>query len=208
MKNALFLKKYLGMGREMNIFLGQTEEKQKVKSVQELAEFVLDKVNDTEEMTEEDSAEMTARIIAKLEAGRKLSAEEMNFLRRTNPILYARAVRVQRIADAVKEQLRHARSKEEANQIVSTAVSGLSKNDPDKEYIVAAINRVAKEFRKSGAYSRLPDTDKDAKERKDKKSGNKLCKDDQNDEKSREDFSDWSPLQEVLDSMPKFSKNA
>ena len=96
MKNALFLKKYLGMGREMNIFLGQTEEKQKVKSVQELAEFVLDKVNDTEEMTEEDSAEMTARIIAKLEAGRKLSAEEMNFLRRTNPILYAPAVRVQR----------------------------------------------------------------------------------------------------------------
>ena len=148
MKNALFLKKYLGMGREMNIFLGQTEEKQKVKSVQELAEFVLDKVNDTEEMTEEDSAEMTARIIAKLEAGRKLSAEEMNFLRRTNPILYARAVRVQRIADAVKEQLRHARSKEEANQIVSTAVSGLSKNDPDKEYIVAAVNRVWTEFHK------------------------------------------------------------
>lgn len=205
MKNAPFLKKYLGMGSEMNIFLGQTEEKQKVKSVQELAEFVLDKVNDTEEMTEEDSAEMTARIIAKLEAGRKLSAEEMNFLRRTNPILYARAVRVQRIADAVKEQLRHARSKEEANQIVSTAVSGLSKNDPDKEYIVAAVNRVWTEFHKSGAYSKLPGTVEEAKKKTGADQENKFA-----DEEKEDDFDlkNWSPLQEVYDQMPTFSAGA
>ncbi len=205
MKNALFLKKYLGMGREMNIFLGQTEEKQKVKSVQELAEFVLDKVNDTEEMTEEDSAEMTARIIAKLEAGRKLSAEEMNFLRRTNPILYARAVRVQRIADAVKEQLRHARSKEEANQIVSTAVSGLSKNDPDKEYIVAAVNRVWTEFHKSGAYSKLPGTVEEAKKKTGTDRENKFADEDKEDDF---DLKNWSPLQEVYDQMPTFSAGA
>lgn len=205
MKNALFLKKYLGMGREMNIFLGQTEEKQKVKSVQELAEFVLDKINDTEEMTEDDSAEMTARIIAKLEAGRKLSAEEMNFLRRTNPILYARAVRVQRIADAVKEQLRHARSKEEANQIVSTAVSGLSKNDPDKEYIVAAVNRVWTEFHKSGAYSKLPNTVEEAKKKTGADHENEFA-----DEEKEDDFDlkNWSPLQEVYDQMPTFSAGA
>ena len=205
MKNALFLKKYLGMGREMNIFLGQTEEKQKVKSVQELAEFVLDKVNDTEEMTEEDSAEMTARIIAKLEAGRKLSAEEMNFLRRTNPILYARAVRVQRIADAVKEQLRHARSKEEANQIVSTAVSGLSKNDPDKEYIVAAVNRVWTEFHKSGAYSKLPNTVEEAKKKTGTDRENKFADEDKEDDF---DLKNWSPLQEVYDQMPTFAAGA
>lgn len=205
MKNALFLKKYLGMGREMNIFLGQTEEKQKVKSVQELAEFVLDKVNDTEKMTEEDSAEMTARIIAKLEAGRKLSAEEMNFLRRTNPILYARAVRVQRIADAVKEQLRHARSKEEANQIVSTAVSGLSKNDPDKEYIVAAVNRVWTEFHKSGAYSKLPGTVEEAKKKTGIDRENKFADEDKEDDF---DLKNWSPLQEVYDQMPTFSAGA
>lgn len=205
MKNALFLKKYLGMGREMNIFLGQTEEKQKVKSVQELAEFVLDKVNDTEKMTEEDSAEMTARIIAKLEAGRKLSAEEMNFLRRTNPILYARAVRVQRIADAVKEQLRHARSKEEANQIVSTAVSGLSKNDPDKEYIVAAVNRVWTEFHKSGAYSKLPNTVEEAKKKTGTDHENKFTDEDKEDDF---DLKNWSPLQEVYDQMPTFSAGA
>lgn len=189
----------------MNIFLGQTEEKQKVKSVQELAEFVLDKVNDTEEMTEEDSAEMTARIIAKLEAGRKLSAEEMNFLRRTNPILYARAVRVQRIADAVKEQLRHARSKEEANQIVSTAVSGLSKNDPDKEYIVAAVNRVWTEFHKSGAYSKLPNTVEEAKKKTGTDHENEFADEDKEDDF---DLKNWSPLQEVYDQMPTFSAGA
>lgn len=194
----------------MNIFFNARQETKKITKKEELPQYLLAciKNNGTPQMSEEAKAKKMAKILAKLKAGKKLSSEELEFLRQNDPAMYARAVRIQKMAEAVEEQLKHAKSKEEANKIVSSAISGIAKDDPDKEYIVAAINRVAKEFRKSGAYSRLPDTDKDAKERKDKKSGNKLCKDDQNDEKSREDFSDWSPLQEVLDSMPKFSKNA
>lgn len=91
-------------------------------------------------------------------------------------------MRVQRIADAVKEQLRHARSKEEANQIVSTAVSGLSKNDPDKEYIVAAVNRVWTEFHKSGAYSKLPNTVEEAKKKTGTDHENKFADEDKEDD--------------------------
>ena len=194
----------------MNIFFNARQEPKKITKKEELPQYLLAciKNNGTPQMSEEAKAKKMAKILAKLKAGKKLSSEELEFLRQNDPAMYARAARIKKMAEEVEEQLTHAKSKEEANKIVSSAISGIAKDDPDKEYIVAAINRVAKEFRKSGAYSRLPDTDKDAKERKDKKSGNKLCKDDQNDEKSREDFSDWSPLQEVLDSMPKFSKNA
>ena len=55
--------------------------------------------------------------------------------------MYAHALRVQRMAEAVEEQLKHAKSKEEADRIISFALSGISKNDPDREYIFAAVNR-------------------------------------------------------------------
>ena len=46
--------------------------------------------------------EMLSRIMGKLKSGKKLSAKELDFLRRTDPILYAHALRVQRMAEAFK----------------------------------------------------------------------------------------------------------
>jgi len=64
---------------------------------------------------EEKKQEMLSRIMGKLKSGKKLSAKELDFLRRTDPILYAHALRVQRMAEALKQQLSHAKSKQEAN---------------------------------------------------------------------------------------------
>ena len=58
---------------------------------------------------EEKKQEMLSRIMGKLKSGKKLSAKELDFLRRTDPILYAHALRVQRMAEALKQQLSHAR---------------------------------------------------------------------------------------------------
>ena len=76
-----------------------------------------------------------AKIKRKLEAGKKLTKEELSWLQRNDPIAYAHAIRVQMIAEEVEKELKAAKSKEEANRIVSTAVSGISDDDPDKEYI-------------------------------------------------------------------------
>ena len=141
------------------------EEQKKITTVNELAEYVLAKSVGCEDLSDEEKEKMDARIMAKLKAGKKLSQKEMEYLRRTNPMMYAQAMRIQKMAEAVEEQLKHARSKEEANRIVSSAISGISKNDPYKEYIVAAINRVSTEFHKSGAYSKLPNTIEDAKKK-------------------------------------------
>lgn len=81
---------------------------------------------------------MLSRIMGKLKSGKKLSAKELDFLRRTDPILYAHALRVQRMAEALKQQLSHAKSKQEANDMITSAIAGVSDKDPDKEYLLAA----------------------------------------------------------------------
>ena len=183
------------------------EEQKKITTVNELAEYVLAKSVGCEDLSDEEKEKMDARIMAKLKAGKKLSQKEMEYLRRTNPMMYAQAMRIQKMAEAVEEQLKHARSKEEANRIVSSAISGISKNDPYKEYIVAAINRVSTEFHKSGAYNKLPNTIEDAK-KKGAHTNNVEFSDGEENDEDEFDLMNWSPLTEVYDSMPTFSAGA
>ncbi len=191
----------------MNIFLNlKKEEPKKITTARELAQYILESGNDVEKMSEEDRSRMDAQIAAKLQSGKKLSQKEMDYLRKTNPIMYAHALRVQRVAEAVEEQLKHAKSKEEADQIISFAMSGISKNDPDREYIFAAVNRISTEFHKSGAYDKLPNTIEEG-DKKNKESGD-VFSDSEDEEDDGFDLKNWSPLSEVYDSMPTFSVGA
>ena len=190
----------------MNV-LFQKEEEKKITTQRELVEHLLAGSGDVDEMSEENRREMDARIMAKLKSGKKLSQKELDYLRRTNPILYAEAMRVQRMAEALEEQLKHAKSKEEVNQIFTTALSGISKNDPDREYLIASFNRISEEFRKSKAYNELPIAIEEAKKKKKQVDPDPdLFKED--DEDDDQDLKNWSPLQEMFDQMPSFSVSA
>lgn len=59
------------------------EEPKKITNTKELAEYILDKSSGIENMTEEDRAKTDAKIMAKLESGKKLSQKEMTYLMRT-----------------------------------------------------------------------------------------------------------------------------
>ena len=191
----------------MNIFLNPNHEEQKrITTSKELAQYILESVNDVEKMSEEDRAKMDARIMAKLKSGNKLSQKELDYLRKTNPIMYAHAMRVQRMAEAIEEQLKHAKSKEEADSIISASLSGISKNDPDREYIYAAVNRISTEFHKSGAYEKLPNTVEEG-DKKTRESGD-VFSDAEDEDDEGFDLKNWSPLTEVYDSMPTFSVGA
>ena len=141
--------------------------------------------------------------------GGKLTKEELRFLQKVNPMLYAQAMRVEALAKAIEEQVKHARSKEEANSIVSTAVGGISKEDPAREYIVAAVDRISKNMRRSSEYSRLPNTEEEAKQSR-RKRDRISFKDDKESEDNSDgfDISNWSPLQEIIDELPKFEAGA
>ncbi len=104
-----------------------------------------------------------AKIQAKLESGKRLSEKELNYLKKYNPQMYAHALRIEMKRRAVEEQLKHAMSKQQVQEIEDGALTSIGKNDPVKKYMVAAVLRTVSEFRKSEAYQKLPETEKEKK---------------------------------------------
>jgi hypothetical protein len=182
-------------------------ENQTICSKADLAAYFLEKINqEGDGMSEQDKQKMRARIEAKLKSGKKLSSKEEQFLRETEPKMYLQYQRIRSMADHMSEQLKHAKTKQQANDIITTAVSSVSDKDPYKEYALAAMNEAAKEFKKSPEYGRLPD--KDATLTKKKKTTAKLPFEEDADSQDDFDPMSWTPLQDVIDSMPTFHVSA
>ena len=118
---------------------------------------------------EQERAKLEAKIRAKLENGKRLSAEEMNYLKRYNPALYAIAFRVEMKRKNIENRLKNATSKEEVEQIQAEALGTIKKDDVAKQYLVAAVWDAVKEFKESKEYKKLPETEEEAKKRDIKK---------------------------------------
>ena len=85
------------------------KENKTVSTKEEMINYYLQKTLDCDnEMTDDEKKAMEARIESKLKRGKKLSAKEMEYLRKYNPMMYLRALRIQKAAEAVKEQLKQA----------------------------------------------------------------------------------------------------
>lgn len=142
---------------------------EKKSSAQIKAEFVkgiMDRINGDDFESEEERQEFENKIQQKIKNGAKLSAKEMAYIRRTNPYIYQQVVRVQQRREALKEQLRHCRTKEEAQQVMSNAMTSISDKDPARDAMIAAVQNVSQQFRDSEAYQKLPDTEEDLKKAK------------------------------------------
>lgn len=155
----------------------------------QIANYVLETMKMPEsDMQEEEKQKMDEKIQAKLKAGRKLTKEEEDYLKQTNPQLYQQYKRIRAMVNAMEEKLKNASSKEEANDIISFSISGVSKNDPYKEYAITALQRSASEYKKTSGYNRLPQTAEDAKKKNNKKG----------------DLFSWTPLEDIIETQPKF----
>ncbi|GEM_PF-442343 len=216
----------------------KTEEKNgKLSGFWQVRKYLLKAAMETKKsraVSDDQDDGMMARIMAKLKSGKKLSPKELDYLKKHNPALYALAVRVQRMIKALEEKLKNARSKEEANDIIMGAMLSVSKQDPAREYLLAAINDISKEFHDSKQYASLPDTNEEADKKLQKKE-NRIRELQNEDEYSREerigdeysrekcisegynreslcdsefDLISWSPLTEVYEAMPKFKAEA
>lgn len=148
--------------------------------------------------SEEEKQKKMSQILNKLKNGKKLTAEEMAFLRKYNPTLYQRALRIQKMTEQLENQLKQAKSKEEANNIIAYSVNAISDEDPDKEILTAAFGEVIKKFRSSRAYQKLPNTIEDAKKQKNQKNAQEF----DSDKDEEQNLLSWTPLQEIIDSAP------
>lgn len=160
----------------------------------------------------EDDSKMMEKIQAKIKSGKRLTSKEETYLKEHNPELYQQYLRIRRMAEALEHQLEKADSKEEVNDIIFHALNGISDKDPYKAAIVAAMDEVIKEFKKSDGYKHLPENEEKIEDGR-KARANKVK------EKSKEeneqvaldvaeddfDAMAWTPLQEVIDAMPVFN---
>ena len=130
--------------------------------------------------------------------GKKLTAQEMEFLRMNYPDEYQHALRIQKMAEMLENQLKHAKSKQEADGYIAAALNGIPDDDPDKECLVAAFNEISKEFHHSSAYHRLV-----KKQRKNNgDNGFKRKADDDSGSDNSGDLMSWTPLQDIIDAAP------
>lgn len=206
--------KELASGKNSIMNASTSDSEMNSKSISQSVKSAIDSVtkNEGKHMSEEDKKKMLARIMAKMKRGKKLTTEELQFLKDADPNLYLQYKRIRAMADSLEAQLKGASSKEQANSIIALAFNGVSDQDPYKEFVMAALSETAKDFRDSPQYARLPDSAEDVKENK-KKHKMPGMSDDEDDEENDDndvsagddfDIDNWSPIQEVLDSMPKF----
>jgi hypothetical protein len=166
--------------------------------------FIEKLVDSSDGTSDKDKEKMNARIYAKLKSGKKLSSKEEHYLRSTNPQMYVQYQRIRTMDDCMENRLKHARSKTEANEIITSTMNSVSDKDPYKQYIIPALNETAKDFRNSDAYTKLPNTKDDAK----KRNRTRQTYDGQDFSTDSDDYDlmSWSPLQEVIDALPTFNK--
>lgn len=112
----------------------------------------------------ESKEEYEKRIFAKVRSGKPLTPAEMNYLARTNPEMYRKALRAQAMRKALENRLKSCKSKQEAEEVFCAAMGSISEKDPDREAIQAALRDAFKEWKESEAYNKLPETKKEAEE--------------------------------------------
>lgn len=164
-------------------------------------------------MSEEEKQRMLARIIGKLKAGCKLTREEMEFLRENDPALYAVALRVQKMAEALEERLKTVKTKQEADAVIGTYTGLAAKDEEAREYMQAAFDKINASFHNSGAYAKLPNNNREAVNHPEKKNEYKGRDEDKEDKEFEEKYKkfnlvNWSPLDEVIQSLPSFKAQA
>ena len=84
-------------------------------------------------MSEEEKKKFVQKLYRKLESGKKLSADEMQYLRKNDPVTYAKAAKVQVLRESLKKQLKSATSKEKAADIYTQAMSRIRMTQPGKK---------------------------------------------------------------------------
>jgi len=120
-------------------------------------------IDPTTGMSEAEKASYRQRILQKLRSGKRLSSEELDFLRVNDPQLYQIAMRVEMARRALQTKLKACKSKEQVQEVQSVQIEALRamKDSPDAEYMAAMVKQEMESFKKSSDYARLPEkTDK------------------------------------------------
>lgn len=136
-----------------NVLSAEEQAQKFTKDMREQIKHFFDPSNG---MTDEQKRRYERKIRAKIEAGEELTVEEMRYIQINMPDLYPLVIRIQMQRKALEENLKHCKSKEEAQEVYEQALSNVSDKDPAANQLIAAYNDVMKEFKESDIYAALP----------------------------------------------------
>ncbi|MGN6715115.1 hypothetical protein [Anaerocolumna jejuensis] len=143
-----------------------------VKSSGSTIKEALDKYRETlqasQAKTKEANKDYEDRIYQKLNAGKRLTSNELDYLRTNNPEMYMKAIRLQMKRDAVESCLKNCKSKKEVEDVAGLQLGAISEKDPDREAMINTVNDAIKEFKKTDQYKRLPEDIKEEEKGQDK----------------------------------------
>lgn len=122
---------------------------------------VQDYLDPTAGMTDAQRERFIKKIYAKIQSGKKLTQDELAYLRRYDPVTYMKVARIQAQREALEAQLKCCKSKEEAQELYTDAVSRIPEDDPARAELLAAYDDAYGEFKKSDDYGSLPQKDED-----------------------------------------------
>lgn len=132
-----------------------------IADLRTIGKDIIQAFREAREDTEEEKKKLLQKIQRKLESGKKLTGEEMIFLQKNYPDLYFRAKKIEIKRETVEEKLKNCKSKEEVQDVIDEEIGIIPEKDPDKLYLLKAIEEVAKEFKNTSDYKKLPEKAED-----------------------------------------------
>lgn len=121
---------------------------------------------------EEDPERVQAKlksIRAKLSLGKKLTAEELEYLRQHDQVLYMKAIKIEMSRKMMRAQIKNSKTKEEVQRVISSHMSGVQVTKEDTQMEQAAIADESNKIIKSKRYNELPATEEKRREEKEEK---------------------------------------
>lgn len=182
--------------QNMNNYTKQMEMQMKWQKKKTTGDFTADgstKLNDSVRQQAEEirksrkdgSAKLSAQIDLKLQSGKKLTAEEMDYLQKTDPQKYQKIKAMEAEQENYEKELKRCKTKEEVQRVrmahTATSLNAVNsiKNNPaipeekkfelimQEHYKHMALETSTKEFVESGRYAKLPTEAEKAKAEKD-----------------------------------------
>lgn len=131
-------------------------------------------LEDIRESQKDGSKQMAAQIELKMMSGKRLSAEEMDYLKEHDPETYKKAKAIEMEREAYERELKNCKTKEEVQRVkaahAATALDRVNdiKNNPNipsgkklelikqEHFKASALDDTMRTFTKSGEYQKLP----------------------------------------------------
>lgn len=126
-----------------------------------------------DQLNEQKGDQTLQRIMSKFQAGKKLSSSEMQYLQKTNPMLYQQVLNAEREAAAYEEELRRCETKDEVRRIkmnkINASIAKIQSAErsglPEGARLAIAqaelakmqqIEQITLKFIESGEFQKLP----------------------------------------------------